>query len=301
MMPSGTMAQQIALRIWCERAGLQQVAFHPTCHLELHERGAYRRLHGMSATLLGSRDRLFTLDDLEGLREPVAAVLFELPQREIGGYLPAWEDLVAMTSWARDRSIATHADGARLWETKPFYNRTYAEIADLFDTVYVSFYKILGGIAGAALAGPQAVIATARVWMRRHGGNLVHMYPLALSARLGLQRHLHRMGEYHDKATEIAAVLASLEGISVQPDPPHTNMMHVFIAGEPQQIRAAHRKIVAEDDVELFRDVTETGVPGVSRFELTIGDSATSFRAEEVRALFSKLLGTAREGPSTPP
>src|ERR1019366_1197058 len=48
-MPSGTMAQQIALRIWCDRAGNPTVAFHPTCHLELHERGAYRELHHLQA------------------------------------------------------------------------------------------------------------------------------------------------------------------------------------------------------------------------------------------------------------
>ena len=214
LMPSGTMAQQIALRIWCDRAGLHRVAFHPTSHLELHEEDAYRRLHGLSSTLLGGADRLFTLDDLEGMREPVAAILFELPQREIGGRLPSWEDLVAMTSWARERGVATHVDGARLWETKPFYDRSYAEIAGLFDSVYVSFYKILGGIAGAALLGPQDMIDTARVWQRRHGGNLVHMYPLSLSAQLGLDRELQRMDEYHKKAVAIAAILTSLPGVS---------------------------------------------------------------------------------------
>ena len=45
-------------------------------------------------------------------------------------------------------------DGARLWECTPYYGRTLAEIAGLFDTVYVSFYKGLGGLAGSALAGP---------------------------------------------------------------------------------------------------------------------------------------------------
>jgi threonine aldolase len=295
LMPSGTMAQQIALRIWCDRQDLRRVAFHPTCHLELHEQGAYRELHGLSSTLIGNPDRLFTIDDLDALREPVAAVLFELPQREIGGELPQWEDLVAMTAWARDRSVRLHLDGARLWETKPFYQREYAEIAALFDTVYMSFYKILGGIAGAALAGPADVINEARVWQRRHGGNLIHMYPFAVSAQLGLDRCLGKMDVYHEKAVEIASVLSSLSGVSVRPDPPHTNMMHVFIEGDLERLRAAGRLIVEETDTELFGYLDETVVPGVTRFELTIGDAALGFDGDEVRDLFARLLELARE------
>jgi len=295
LMPSGTMAQQIALRIWCDRAGIDRVAFHPTCHLELHEEDAYRQVHGLSSTLLGGPDRLFTMDDLKGLHEPVAAILFELPQREIGGYLPEWDDLVEMTDWARERSIRLHLDGARLWETKPFYGKEYAEIAGLFDSVYVSFYKILGGIAGAALAGPADLIDTARIWQRRHGGNLVHMYPLAVSAQLGLNRYLGKMSAYHEKAVQIAAVLSSLPGVSVRPDPPYTNMMHVFIEGDLDRLQAAGRRIVEETDTELFGYLDGAMVPGIQRFELTVGDAALGFGAVEVNELFTRLLTLAGE------
>src|SRR4051812_37790804 len=54
LMPSGTMAQQIALRIWCERRNCDTVAFHPTCHLEIHEQQGYERLHGLHARLVGN-------------------------------------------------------------------------------------------------------------------------------------------------------------------------------------------------------------------------------------------------------
>ena len=152
-MPSGTMAQQIALRIWSDRRGTRTVAFHPTCHLEIHEQKGYQLLHGLHGRLVGDPNSLITLGDLEGIHEPVAALLLELPQREIGGLLPAWDDLVAQAGWARERGIALHLDGARLWEAGPFYDRDHAEIAGLFDSVYVSFYKDLDALAGAALAG----------------------------------------------------------------------------------------------------------------------------------------------------
>ncbi|MBN1963546.1 MAG: threonine aldolase, partial [Anaerolineae bacterium] len=192
-LPSGTMAQQIALRIWAERSGRCTVAFHPTCHLDLHEQDAYRILHNLRSVRAGNQFRLLTLDDLQAVKEPLVALLIELPQRHIGGALPTWEELSAIADWARERRIVLHMDGARLWECGPFYARPYAEIAALFDSVYVSFYKTLGGITGAALAGPEDVIAEAKVWQRRHGGNLIRLYPYVLSAQYGLEHRLPRM------------------------------------------------------------------------------------------------------------
>jgi threonine aldolase len=81
-MPSGTMAQQIALRIHADRRGRQVIAFHPTCHLELREDKAYQRLHGLIGRTVGDPRGLLTLGDLEAVKEPLAALLIELPQRE---------------------------------------------------------------------------------------------------------------------------------------------------------------------------------------------------------------------------
>ncbi len=175
-MPSRTMAQQIALRIHCEWRGNRQIAFHPQCHLDVHEERGYAHLHGLRADLLGSRERLPTPEDLEAVREPLGAVVLALSAREIGGQLPAWEELTAFCTKARDEGIALHMDGARLWQCAPFYQRTLAEIADLFDTVYVSF-KDLGAPAGAALTQTKVVIDEARVWQIRHGGRLFAAYP----------------------------------------------------------------------------------------------------------------------------
>ena len=177
-----------------------------------------------------------TLNDLKSVAEPLAALLLKLPQREIGGQLPTWEELTALVGWARERGVPTHLDGARLWEGQPFYGREYAEIAALFDTVYVSFYKVLNGIAGAILAGPADVIAEARVWQRRHGGNLVHLYPYVLSAQKGLDQHLDRMNAYWSRAKEIAAALTVFPQIEIVPDPPQTNMMHLFLQGERDRL-----------------------------------------------------------------
>lgn len=292
-MPSGTMAQVIALRIWADRVRLPVVAFHPKCHLELHEQRSYERLHGLSARLVGPPAGLLTLADLERIPEPIAALLLELPQREIGGLLPAWEDLVAIAGWAGDRGIALHLDGARLWESKPFYGREYAEIAGHFDSVYVSLYKSLGGIAGSVLAGPADFITEARVWQRRHGGNLVSMYPYVLAAKAGLAARLGRMEAYRDKAVAIAARLARIPGVEVIPDPPHTNMMHLALRGAPARLERAALEVAAETGVWLFGKTNRTELPSTQRIELTILDGALEIDTDEIGRLFDAVLERA--------
>lgn len=289
-MPSGTMAQQIALRIWAERSGRRAVAFHPTCHLEIHEQDAYRVLHGLRGVRVGGPYRLLTLDDLQAIKEPLGALLLELPQRHIGGALPTWEALNEIAAWAREQRVILHMDGARLWECGPYYGRSYAEIADLFDSVYVSFYKTLGGITGAALAGPEDVIAEARIWQRRHGGNLFHLYPYVLSAQSGLEHRLAQMAAYHEQAVAIGEALAALEGIEVTPDPPQAHMMHLFLRGDHEQLSEAALDLAEDRGIWLVSGFGPAQVPGWATTELSLGDGALDFTAEEVAALFGELL-----------
>lgn len=292
-MPSGTMCQQIALRIWAKRRGTSNVAFHPKSHLEIHEAKGYQRLHGLNGILVGSEERLLTLDDLKAIAEPLGALLIELPQREIGGQLPSWEALNEVVEWARERGIAVHLDGARLWECRPFYGREYAEIAGLFDSVYVSFYKILGGIAGSILAGPADLIAESRIWQRRHGGNLIHLYPYVLAAQKGLRERLGHMEAYHAKAKEIAALLAPFSEIEIVPNPPHTNMMHLFIRGEQNKLEAAALDIAQQTGTWLFYRLAPTLIPGVTMFELTVGEATLDLSRKEIVALFEMLFSRA--------
>jgi threonine aldolase len=293
-MPSGTMAQQIALRLWSDRRRTPNVAFHPTCHLEIHEQKGYQMLHGLHGVLIGSPHALLTLDDLKRVSEPLAALLLELPQREIGGQLPSWPELIEITDWARAQDIPLHMDGARLWECKPFYKREYAEIAGLFDTVYVSFYKGLGGIAGAILAGPADFIAEARIWQRRHGGNLVRLFPYVLSAQQGLNQRLPRMSRYHAKAIEIAAALSPLAQIELLPNPPQTNMLHVFLRGDKDQLEAAALNIAQMTRVWLFNlPLAPSPLPGYHKFELSVGDATLELTTNEIAALFRTLFEQA--------
>lgn len=288
--PSGTMAQQAALRAHVDRRASRTIVFHPYSHLDRHELRAYERLHGMTGRTAGDMNALITLDDLRAIAEPIAALVLELPQRDLGGQLPRWKDLVAQTSWARDRGAAVHLDGARLWQCASFYRRTYAEISALFDTVYVSFYKDLGGIAGAALAGPQDVVDEAREWRKRHGGTLVALWPFAASALHGVHTYLPRMKAYTAHARAIARALKDVDGVEVVPDPPQTSMMHLLLRATGRDLRAAVLKVAREQKVWTFGDAMPSGSPSNLRVELSVGEAAMRLTPPEFARIVATLV-----------
>jgi threonine aldolase len=296
-MPSGVMAQQIALRIHADRRGRRTVVFHPLCHVDQKELRAYERLHTLEGHPVGEPHRLLTLADLtkhrwtgEATGEAPAVLLLELPQRDIGGQLPAWGDLMAQVQWARGHGAAVHMDGARLWGCEYFYGRPLAEISALFDTVYVSFYKQLGGLAGAALAGPADVVAEAKEWRRRHGGMLYGLWPNAASGLAGLRKRLPQMAAFQQQALALAEVLHDLPGVDVVPDPPHTPMMHLLLHRDADAVRAAALKLAREDAVWTFYQLSATDVPNVHRIELEVGDATLEWTPAEVRHVVERCL-----------
>ena len=291
-MPSGTMAQQIALRIWAERSGCRTVAYHPTSHVELHEERGYAHLHQLVARPVGDTRAALTLADLQDVHEPLAALLLELPQREIGGSLPEWDELCAQTGWAHGRGVATHLDGARLWESTAYYGRTPSEVAALFDTVYVSFYKGLGGIAGACLAGPVDLIAEARVWRSRHGGTLSALWPYAAAALHGLRTRLDRMPAYLQRTREIADAIRDLPGVEVVVDPPQTPMLHVRLHTDRDGVlRGALELAIERGWAVPFRSGPSES-PRWCVIELAVGESTLDWPLEDITVAIARLAGT---------
>jgi threonine aldolase len=289
-LPSGTMAQQAALRVHADHRGRSTVVYHPQSHLEVHEGRALERLQGLVGRPAGHRDRLLLRDDLDAVAEPPAALLVELPQRDLGGQLPPWDDLVAQVTWARERGAAAHLDGARLWEASAGYGRSPAEVAALFDTVYVSFYKGIGALAGCCLAGPDDVVAEVREWRRRLGGTLFGLWPGAASARSCLRRRLPLMPGYLERAREVAAAVRDLPGVTVVPDPPQTPMLHLLLRTGAEEFGAAARRL-AQDGLWTWERAMPTADPGVQRVELPVGDATMALSTEEVRAAVAALAG----------
>ena len=290
-LPSGTMAQQAVLRVHAGRRRRRTVVFHPECHLDRHEGRALERLHGLIGRPAGDRNRLLALDDLTTIAEEPAALVVELPQRDLGGQLPRWEDLVAQTAWARGCGAAVHLDGARLWEAAAGYDRPPAEIAALFDTTYVSFYKGIGALPGCCLAGPEDVVAEVREWRGRMGGTLFGLWPGAASALTCLRRRLPLVPGYLARAREIAEAVQDLPDVTVVPDPPQTPMLHLLLRTTPEAFSAAARQLAAEQGLWTWERSATTGDPAVQRVEFSVGDATMALSVDDVRSAIEALTG----------
>ncbi|HEV3186633.1 MAG TPA: beta-eliminating lyase-related protein [Acidimicrobiales bacterium] len=305
-LPSGTMAQQIVLRVHGDQRGSKSIAFHPACHLDTHEERAYQRLHDLFAIPVGPRNEPLSVASLDQVHEPIGALLIELPQRDLGGVLPTWSALNAQVKWARDRGAAVHLDGARLWESTPYYKKTPAEIAALFDSVYVSFYKGLGAISGCCVAGEKDLIDEVSTWRTRHGGRLFGLWPYAAAALTALDRRLPLMPKYYRHAVAIGKALHDLPGVEVLPYPVQSPMMHLRLSVGVKELRRRALAIAREDHVwTIARPFVSEGA-SLQRIEFTVGDATLKFTPDEVRTLVERLVQekkattpTAKRAPST--
>lgn len=288
-VPTGIVAQQSVLRVYADRAGTDRVAVHGLAHLLVHELNALEEVHHLRIERLTSEPRQPRPDELAAIPGKLAAVTLELPLRDAGFVLPTWDELVVFSESCAKRGVPLHLDGARLWESTPYLDHSLAEIAALASTVYVSFYKVLGGISGAALAGPEDVVAEVRRWQRRLGGNLYSLFPYAVSARHGLRAVLPLMDDLHQRAVEVAMALQS-EGFRVYPEPPHTNSFRVYAPRAAESIELAAVERMERTREALCGPWQPADVPGWSWVELVTMPATLEWQVGEIAKAFGELL-----------
>ena len=287
--PSGVMAQQSMLRVWCDRQGSRRVAIPALSHLLHHEDDGPRLLHGFDFRMLTEGAQVPGVDDLAAIPGQLGAVLLELPLRDAGYLLPSFEELESFSAACRERGVPLHLDGARLWESTPHLGRSLAEVAGLADSLYVSFYKGLGGLAGAALAGPEDEIEQSRTWRTRHGGTLFTLMPYAVAALRGLERQLPRMAEFHERAQEMAKLLPG-RGIRVLPEEPHTNAFRIFVEAPATSLNERLVTAMEQDHVMASATWDASEVPGWSWTEFTVGPSTMEWTAAEAADELARIF-----------
>ncbi|MFI1286612.1 threonine aldolase family protein [Streptomyces sp. NPDC020858] len=286
--PSGTMAQQIALRCWAARTGNPAVALHPMSHPERWEGEALSTVSGLRVVHPTTEARQPSPAEVASLREPFGTLMLELPLRDAGFLLPTWEELEALVDAAREREAAVHFDGARLWESTVHFGRPLPEIAGLADSVYVSFYKSLGGLSGAALAGSRDFVEETRVWRHRYGGQIFRQFPQALSALAGLERELPRLPSYVAQARVVAGALSSAFARSavpwarIHPEEPHTHQFQVWLPYDADRLTEAGLRQAEETGTVLFRRWSPDGPPGLAVTEVEITEPGLSWTASDV-------------------
>lgn len=289
MFPSGIMAQQALLRVWTDRQSSRRVALPGLSHLLHHELDGPQLLHGLRYERLTAGAQVPTIADLSAIGGPLGAVLLELPLRAAGYRLPGWDDLARLAEGCSERGVPLHFDGARLWESAPYLGHSLAEIAALADSVYVSLYKGLGGMAGALVAGPEDVVDEARQWRRRLGGTLFSMLPYAVSGLRGLRDELPRMGEYHERAKDLARQLPS-RGVTVDPELPQTNAFRLLVPVEVSELMERLVGFMTHEGVVVSAPWVAADVPGWSETEFTVGPATMEWGVAESVDLLAKAL-----------
>ncbi|MGA5439875.1 threonine aldolase family protein [Streptomyces griseoincarnatus] len=307
--PTGTMAQQVALRCWAGRTGDPAVALHPMSHPEVYERNAFSQVSGLRPVHFANEPRLPTAEEVRDFAEPFGALMLELPLRDAGFVLPTWDELTEVVEAARERDAVVHFDGARLWECTEHFGKSLKEIAGLADSVYVSFYKSLDAFGGAALAGPASLIEEARTWRHRYGGAVFQQFPTALSALIGLDRELPRLPEYVRHARVVAAALregleaGGLPWFRVYPEVPHTHDFQVWLPYGTEVVAETAIRAGEETGTMLFANHWDPKGPGLTFTEVYVRAAALEWTAGDVREAatdFARRLTGAQPSPRRP-
>jgi len=291
---SGTMAQVTALRLASADRNNAPVALHPTSHIFVHERSNYQLLDHFDALQVGDRHRPFTAADLEAIPDRLGAVGLELPMREIGGQVPAWDELDAIKAHCQARGAHLHMDGARLWEAAAGYGKSVAEIAAGFDSVYVSLYKGIGGLGGAMLAGSQDFVARAAEWFRRQGGNVIHRSPYIVAAAMGFDERLAAMPAYFKRTEFLVEALRAHPEIRVNPARPAANMLHLHLPVSRERALAIRNALAERHGVWLFNRINHGVLPDTSYFELYVGDNLLHAQDDKVVEALALLAAELR-------
>jgi threonine aldolase len=299
--PTGTMAQQVALRCWAGRTGDPTVALHALSHPEVHERNAFSEVGGLRTVRVTGEPRLPTAAEVRDFEEPFGALMLELPLRDAGFVLPSWEELTEVVAAARERDAVVHFDGARLWESTVHFGRSLEEIADLADSVYVSFYKSLEAFGGAALAGPGELVEEARAWRHRYGGQVFQQFPTVLSALAGLERELPRLPEYVAHARVVAGALregfaaAGVPWARVHPEVPHTHDFQVWLPYDADVLSEAAVRTAEETGTVLFSFAWDRTGPGLARTEVQVRSAGLEWTVEDVKSAVAEFVARLPE------
>lgn len=270
---SGTITQVTVLRLACMARGSRNVAMHPSAHILKHELANYQMLDHFTALPVGDPMRPWTVDDLRPWPDRLGAILYELPMREIGGQLPTWEQLAALKAHCASHAIHLHMDGARLWEAGAGFGRTLAQIAAGFDSVYVSFYKGIGGLGGAMLLGSQAMIDQTRAWIQRLGGNVYRRSPYVVAAAMRFDTRLAAMPAYFRRTEWLYRRLLLHPRLQANPAAPQSNMLHLHLPMSKERAVAMRDRIATEHGVWLFGGARHAALPGHSYVEWYVGES----------------------------
>ncbi len=253
-LPSGTMANQVALRV-LTRPG-DDVIVSRESHAVWHETGGSAANAGVQLTEIGARG-VFSAEQFVAaikprglpIYPPTSLVELENTHNRAGGIVFAQDECERICAAARERGIATFLDGARLWNVAAASGRSHAELAAPFELVAVSLSKGLGAPGGSLLAGTRDTVDRAIRYRRMFGGAMRQVGIFAAAGLYALDRNLGRLSDDHANARRIADRLANSPRIMLDLATVQTNIIVFGLAPEAPDaptmvIRARERGVL---------------------------------------------------------
>jgi len=229
-VPSGSMSNQIALRLHC-RPG-EEFLCEAGCHVYNYEQAAFAQLSGLVAKTIHGADHLLSLEQLEDQIRPenehlvrTRLVCLENTHNRGAGRVHPYEQVVSICKWAHENGLKTHLDGARLFNAAVASGVSLSAWSEHFDSVSVCFSKGLGAPVGSALAGTAEFIYEARRARKLFGGGMRQAGILAAGALYALEHNYDRLAEDHVHAQLLADAIRSAEGLRLTPDQIDTNIV----------------------------------------------------------------------------
>ncbi|MCL1588338.1 MAG: beta-eliminating lyase-related protein [Actinomycetia bacterium] len=244
-VPTGTMSNQIAVRMHTQPG--DSIVLEASAHIGSHEMGGVAHHSGVTLKRIAGTRGVFTAADVRAtvpvphpslpayLYEPHTLLCVENTHNEAGGTVWSLEETHAVTAAARDLAMATHLDGARLWNTSAATETSIDQYAAPFDTVSVCFSKGLGAPVGSALVGDTDFIEEARRFKQMFGGGMRQSGLLAAGAIYALENNRERLVDDHANALAFARFVSEIEGVTVDLDVVHTNIVY-FNVNDPGQV-----------------------------------------------------------------
>ncbi len=234
-MPSGTMTNQIALRVHCLPG--DEFLCEENCHIFNYEQGAFAQLSGLVGRTVRGEYGVLSLAQLEGRIRPendhltrTRLLCLENTHNRGGGRVLPYEGLTEMCGWAHENGLATHLDGARLMNAVVATEIPAAQWCQHFDTVSLCLSKGLGAPVGSILAGTQEKITLARRHRKLFGGGMRQAGVIAAGGLYALQHNIERLAEDHQNALVLANAVRAAEGLRLEPPRVDTNMVLFRVA-----------------------------------------------------------------------
>ena len=252
-LPSGTMCNQIALRLHTRPLG-DETYLHRGSHPVIAEAGGAAALAGSQLFELGGEGGMFDAATLEAaLRDPSdrhqprsRLVCVEQTTNMGGGRIWPPAEIEAVLAVAARHGLRSHLDGARLLNAAVASGVSAATYARGFDTAWIDFSKGLGAPVGACLAGSRETIEEAWRYKHMYGGAMRQAGIIAAAALWALDHNVDRLAEDHANARALAEGLATIEGVEIDPATVETNIV-IFEVPDPIALRAG----LAERGIEV--------------------------------------------------